>query len=126
MTNWETIRAKVHAGERLSYDDGLWLFEQRDVIQLGKLAQTVRRRIHGDVVYFNKNRHINPTNVCAFHCNFCSFKRNSDDEEGAYTWMPAQIVEHIRPTVDEGITEFHIVGGLHPDLGFDYYVDVLR
>jgi aminodeoxyfutalosine synthase len=120
------LRDKVLAGGRLAFDEGLRLFESHDLITLGRMADSVRRRIHGDVVYFNKNRHINPTNVCAFHCNFCSFKRNSDDEEGAYTWMPAQIVEHIRPTVDEGITEFHIVGGLHPDLGFDYYVDVLR
>jgi aminodeoxyfutalosine synthase len=120
------LRDKVWAGERLTYDDGLRLFASRDLITLGRMADHVRRIKHADVVYYNKNRHINPTNVCAFHCNFCSFKRNSDDEEGAYTWTPAQIVEHIRPTVDEGITEFHIVGGLHPDLGFEYYEDVLR
>lgn len=120
------IQEKVEAGERLSFDDGLRLFQTSDLLGLGRLADTVRRRKSGDVVYFNKNRHINPTNVCAFHCNFCSFARNSEKEPGAYTWMPEQIVEHIRPTVDEGITEFHIVGGLHPTLGFEYYEEVLR
>jgi aminodeoxyfutalosine synthase len=126
MTNWKTITDKVHANERLSYDEGVWLFEQRDVIQIGKLAQVVRRRLHGDKVYFNKNRHINPTNVCAFHCNFCSFARTSDNEPGAYTWMPDQMVERVRPAVEAGVREFHIVGGLHPELGFEYYLDTLE
>jgi len=120
------LRDKVLAGERLTFDDGVRLFASNDLITLGRMADSVRRRLHDDVVYFNKNRHINPTNVCAFHCNFCSFARNSEKEPGAYTWTPAQIVEHIRSTVDEGITEFHIVGGLHPQLGFEYYEDVLR
>jgi len=125
MSNWNTITGKVHANERLSYDDGVWLFEQRDVIKIGKLAQVVRRRLHGDKVYFNKNRHINPTNVCAFHCNFCSFARTSDSEPGAYTWMPDQMVERVRSAVEAGVREFHIVGGLHPQLGFEYYLDTL-
>jgi aminodeoxyfutalosine synthase len=126
MTSWESIREKVYESERLSYEDGVWLFGQRDVIKLGQLAQVVRRRKHGDKVYFNKNRHINPTNVCAFHCNFCSFARTSDDEAGAYTHMPEQIPARVRPAVEAGVREFHIVGGLHPTLGFEYYEDVLR
>jgi aminodeoxyfutalosine synthase len=126
MSDWKSIGEKVHAGERLSYDDGLWLFEQRDVIRIGKLAQEVRHRLHGDKVYFNKNRHINPTNVCAFHCNFCSFARTSDKEAGAFTYMPEQIPDKVRTAVNAGVREFHIVGGLHPELGFDYYLDVLR
>ena len=76
-------------------------------------------------MFFNQNRHINPTNVCAFHCNFCSFARPQEDSPGAYTWTPAEIVERVRPDVHERVTEFHIVGGLHPRLGFDYYVDIL-
>jgi aminodeoxyfutalosine synthase len=126
MSDWKSIGEKVHAGERLSYDDGVWLFEQRDVIKIGKLAQEVRHRLHGDKVYFNKNRHINPTNVCAFHCNFCSFARTSDKEPGAFTYMPEQIPDKVRAAVEAGVREFHIVGGLHPELGFDYYLDVLR
>ncbi|MCA0454309.1 MAG: aminofutalosine synthase MqnE [Chloroflexi bacterium] len=126
MTNWNTISDKVHAAERISYDEGVWLFEQRDIIKLGKLAQVVRKRMHGDKVYFNKNRHINPTNVCAFHCNFCSFARTSDKEAGAYTFMPNQLPDKVRAAVQAGVREFHIVGGLHPELGFEYYLDVLE
>ncbi|MFO7320369.1 MAG: aminofutalosine synthase MqnE [Chloroflexota bacterium] len=126
MSDWQSITDKVYAGERLSYDDGVWLFEQNDVIRIGKLAQVVRRRLHGDKVYFNKNRHINPTNVCAFHCNFCSFARTSDNEEGAYTYMPEEIPDRVRADVEAGVREFHIVGGLHPKLGFEYYEDLLR
>jgi aminodeoxyfutalosine synthase len=125
MSDWKSIGEKVHAGERLSYDDGVWLFEQRDVIKIGKLAQEVRHRLHGDKVYFNKNRHINPTNVCAFHCNFCSFARTSDKEAGAFTYMPEQIPDKVRAAVEAGVREFHIVGGLHPELSFEYYLDVL-
>ncbi|NOX60514.1 MAG: aminofutalosine synthase MqnE, partial [Chloroflexi bacterium] len=97
-----------------------------DLLTIGQLADLVNRRINGgEYVYFNQNRHINPTNVCAFHCNFCSFARTSDDQPGAYTWTPEEIVERIRPDVNPRITEFHIVGGLHPVLGFEYYEDVL-
>ncbi|RMF81523.1 MAG: aminofutalosine synthase MqnE [Chloroflexi bacterium] len=126
MTNWNDITEKVHAGERLSYDEGVWLFAQPDVIRIGKLAQTVRRRQHGNKVYFNKNRHINPTNLCAYHCNFCSFARFKPDSPGAYTHMPEEIPDMVRPAVEAGVREFHIVGGLHPELGFDYYVDILK
>jgi aminodeoxyfutalosine synthase len=116
---------KIAEGERVSYEEGNRLYESSDLVALGEMANLVRQRKHGDFVYFNKNRHINPTNVCAFHCNFCSFARTSDNSHGAYTYTPSQVVERIRPTVDEGITEFHIVGGLHPQLGFDYYLEIL-
>ncbi|MCP4167014.1 MAG: aminofutalosine synthase MqnE [Chloroflexi bacterium] len=121
------IIAKVLAGERLSYDDGLRLYQSHDLLTIGQLADLVNTRMNGgEYVYFNQNRHINPTNVCAFHCNFCSFARFTEDAPGAYTWTPDQIVERIRPDVHPRVTEFHIVGGLHPVLGFEYYEDVLR
>lgn len=121
------IAAKVEAGERLSFDDGLRLFQSHDLLTIGQLADLVNTRLNGGQnVYFNQNRHVNPTNVCAFHCNFCSFARTSDDAPGAYTWTPAEIVERIRPDVHPRVTEFHIVGGLHPELGFEYYEEVLR
>ena len=120
------VIARVHAGERLNYDDGLRLFRSHDLLTIGQLADLVNTRLNGNqYVYFNQNRHINPTNVCAFHCNFCSFARPLEDSPGAYTWTPAEIVERVRPDVHERVTEFHIVGGLHPRLGFDYYVDIL-
>ncbi len=121
------IIAKVEAGQRLSYDDGLRLFRSNDLLTVGQLADRVNTRLNGGKhVYFNQNRHINPTNVCAFHCNFCSFAKIKEDAPGAYTWTPQQIVERVRPDVHNRVSEFHIVGGLHPTHGFDYYVDILR
>ncbi|HID35583.1 MAG TPA: radical SAM protein, partial [Anaerolineae bacterium] len=123
----DDIAAKVVAGGRLNFDDGMRLFQSFDLLTIGQLADLVNRRINGgEYVYFNQNRHINPTNVCAFHCNFCSFARHSDDEPGAYTWTPEQILDRIRGDVHPRVTEFHIVGGLHPKLGFEYYEEVLR
>lgn len=119
--------AKVEAGERLDFADGVRLFRSHDLLTIGQMADLVnRRRNGGRYVYFNQNRHINPTNVCAFHCNFCSFARPREDSPGAYTWTPEEIVERIRPDVHPRVTEFHIVGGLHPRLGFDYYENILR
>ena len=121
------IAEKIETGQRLNDDDGLRLFRSNDLLTIGQLADLVNTRINGGQnVYFNQNRHINPTNVCAFHCNFCSFARTSDDEAGAYTWTPEQIVERIRPDVNPRVTEFHIVSGLHPDRPFEYYEEVMR
>ncbi|NTV03923.1 radical SAM protein, partial [bacterium] len=92
---------------------------------VGKLAHQVRTRLHGRHTYFNQNRHINPTNVCAAHCNFCSFRRNGDEPD-AYTWTPEQMVARVRPVATRDITEFHLVGGLHPELGLTYYEETLR
>ena len=119
------IAAKVERRERLTLEDGVRLFEARDLLAVGRLAHQVRTRLHGNYAYFNQNRHINPTNVCAAHCNFCSFRRNGNEAD-AYTWTPAQMVERVRPVATRQITEFHIVGGLHPELGLSYYEDTLR
>ncbi len=119
------VAAKVERGERLGFEDGVRLFEARDLLAVGRMAQSVRRRLHGTYAYFNQNRHINPTNVCAAHCNFCSFRRNGNEAD-AYTWTPEQMVERVRPVATPQITEFHIVGGLHPELGLSYYEDTLR
>jgi aminodeoxyfutalosine synthase len=123
--NLQDIAAKVERGERLSFEDGLRLFEARDLLAVGRLAQQVRERRHGRYAFFNQNRHINPTNICAAHCNFCSFRRNGDEPD-AYVWTPAQMVERVRPVATRNVTEFHIVGGLHPKLGLSYYEDTLR
>jgi aminodeoxyfutalosine synthase len=121
----EPIAAKVLAGERLSADDGLALFESHDLLALGWLANHVREKRHGDICYFNVNRHINPTNVCVAHCKLCAFGR-SPDAPGAYTFALEEIFQRAAQGVAEGATEFHIVGGLHPDLPFDYYLDLIR
>ena len=121
----EPIAQKVLAAERLTGDDGLALFQSHDLLALGWLANHVRERRHGNVCYFNVNRHINPTNVCVAHCKLCAFGR-SPDAPGAYTFALDEVFERAAVGVAEGATEFHIVGGLHPDLPFDYYLDLIR
>jgi len=119
------VAEKVAAGESLSYDDGVALYRSRDVHGVGRMANFVRERMHGDNTYYNRNRHINYTNVCALSCKFCSFYRKRG-EEGAYEMPVEQVVETARKAADAGATEVHIVGGLHPWLKFDYYLDMLR
>jgi aminodeoxyfutalosine synthase len=121
----EPIAQKVLAEERLSREDGLALFQSSDLLALGWLANHVREKRHGKICYFNVNRHINPTNVCVAHCKLCAFGR-SPDSPGAYTFALEEIYQRAAEGVAEGATEFHIVGGLHPDLRFDYYLDLIR
>jgi aminodeoxyfutalosine synthase len=119
------IADKVLGGETLSYDDGVALFRSRDVHGIGRLANHVREQLHGDKTYYNRNRHINYTNVCALSCKFCSFYRKRG-EEGAYEMPVEQVIATAKKAADSGATEVHIVGGLHPWLKFDYYTDMLR
>lgn len=118
------IEEKVLAGERLSFEDGVRLFETDDLPTLGRLANAVRRRRHGNVTYYNMNRHLNPTNVCYWDCAFCAYYRKPG-QEGAYTFTVEQCVEMAGQAYRAGATEVHIVGGLHPKLKFEYYLDVL-
>jgi aminodeoxyfutalosine synthase len=119
------IADKSFAGERLSHADGLALYASRDIHGIGRLANFVRERLHGDRTYYNRNRHINYTNVCALSCKFCSFYRKRG-EEGAYEMPLEQVIATAAKAADGGATEVHIVGGLHPWLKFDYYLDMLR
>ncbi len=121
----DAIAAKVHAGERLSADDGLLLLTTPDVWTVIALADSVRRKLHGDTVYYNINRHLNYSNVCALSCKFCSFYRKKG-QEGAYEFSIEQIAQEARQAAAAGATEMHIVGGLHPFLPFSYYLDMLR
>ena len=119
------IRERVLAGEILSHADGVALYRSRDIHGIGRLANFVREMLHGNNVYYNRNRHINYTNVCALSCKFCSFYRKRG-EEGAYEMPVEQVVATAMRAADAGATEVHIVGGLHPWLKFDYYLDMLR
>ena len=119
------IADKVLAGERLDADEGLRLFESNDLLAVGWLANHVREKRHGDICYYNVNRHINPTNVCGAHCKLCAFGRDANSP-GAYTFTLDEIFARAAEGVAEGATEFHIVGGLHPDLPFSYYLDLIR
>lgn len=121
----EPIAGKVAAGQPLDFEDGLTLYATRDLPGLGRLAHHVRTRLHGQTTYYNRNRHINYTNVCALSCKFCSFYRKKG-EQGAYEMPVEQVVQVAKQAYDNGATEVHIVGGLHPWLKFDYYLTMLR
>jgi aminodeoxyfutalosine synthase len=121
----QPMAAKVLAGERLSADDGILLYRSPDLLAVGWLANYVREKRHGNVTYFNVNRHINPTNVCVAHCRLCAFGRDPN-APGAYTFALEEIYQRAEQGVREGATEFHIVGGLHPDLTFDHYLELVR
>jgi aminodeoxyfutalosine synthase len=124
-TRLKPIARKVLAGERLSIDDGILLYRSSDLLAVGWLANHVREKRHGNVTYFNVNRHINPTNVCVAHCKLCAFGRDASSP-GAYTFALEEIYQRAEQGVREGATEFHIVGGLHPDLTFDHYLEMVR
>jgi len=122
--NLADIAEKVERQERLSFEDGLALFESDDLLAVGALANKVRERINGDLTYYNVNRHMNYTNVCISDCAFCGFYRRVRHPE-AYEWSVEECIEIARKAYEEGARELHIVGGLHPRLQFDYYSTLL-
>lgn len=121
----ESIRRHLDSGLRLSLDHGRILYSTPDIWTLCELADSLRRRLHGDRAYYNINRHFNYSNVCALSCRFCEFHRKPADI-GAYTRDLDHAREVARSAADAGATELHIVGGLHPTLPFSYYTDLLR
>src|SRR5258706_6523691 len=121
----EAIRQKVEAGERLSFDDGVTLYRSHDILALGYLANVVRERLHGNTTFFNVNRHINPTDVCVASCKLCAFGKRVKDPK-AYTMSLEQVWERAGHGYTEAVTEFHIVGGLHPELTLDWDCQMLR
>ncbi|MEO2008613.1 MAG: aminofutalosine synthase MqnE [Pirellulaceae bacterium] len=122
----QAIREKVEAGQRLSFDDGLFLYEPTTPLQeIGELANLVRERINGNAGYYNINTHLNPTNVCVYRCNFCAFRADLRDAKG-YLMSDAQIMERGQEAVENGCTEMHIVGGLHHQMDYQWYVNVVR
>jgi len=121
----ESIAKKVHSGQRLTLDDGWTLYNTQDLWAVLELAKLVRDRMHPGVAYYNINRHLNYSNVCALSCKFCEFARKQGDE-GEYTRDLEYIKEEGRKAAASGATEMHIVGGLNPYLPFEYYTDMLR
>lgn len=121
------VAAKVRDGERLDEADALLCLTTPHVLPLGKLADAVRRKLHGDVTYYNVNRHINPTNVCVYtyDCKFCSFAALPGEGHG-WEMTHEQVYEHAAKQGGNRVTEFHIVGGLHPDLSLDWYLEMMR
>ncbi|MBW2476850.1 MAG: aminofutalosine synthase MqnE [Deltaproteobacteria bacterium] len=120
------IETKVGRGERLSPDDAMIMFESDDLLAIGELAASVNHRRNGDQVYFNVNRHINYTNICVNQCTFCAFHRKSEDQDGSYTLALQEIQQRAQQASESGATEIHMVGGLHPELPFDFYPQMLK
>jgi len=125
MKTLESISVKVRNNQRISPDEALVLFRSNDLLSIGELAALVNERKNGHSVFFNVNRHINPTNICVNRCAFCAFSRTAG-EDGAYTLALEEICRRAVEAEGEGATEVHIVGGLHPDLPLEYYEEVLR
>ena len=119
------ILEKVQASERLSFEDSVTMFRSPDLLALGYMANLVRERMHGDVTYFNVNRHINPTDVCVASCRLCAFGKKAKDPH-AYTMSLEQVWEVAGKGYAEAVTEFHIVGGLHPELSLDWFCQMIR
>ena len=120
------IADKVEARERLSFDDGVRLFETPEFLGVGWLANRERERRHAGRTYFNHNLRLEATNVCEASCLFCSFARLTPDKPGAHTKTVEQMLDRLRARAGEALTEVHMVNGLHPELPFSYYLDLLR
>jgi aminodeoxyfutalosine synthase len=120
------ISEKLEAGERLSFDDGVQLFDCPDTLALGWLANREREKRHGARTYYNFNIRLEATNVCVASCLFCSFARLRPGDEGSYTMSLEQAWDKLRERAHQPLTEVHVVNGLHPELPFDYYLEMLR
>jgi len=121
---FDSIRSKIESGARISEAEAQTLFESNDLLAIGELAALANTRLNGDRVYFNTNRHINYTNLCVNRCTFCAFSKGVEDE-GCYTLALNDILEKCAEAVEAGATELHMVGGLHPELPFDFYLEML-
>ena len=125
MQKWEEIALRVRAGERLSSEDALILWQQAPLWHLAELAVERKEKISGNKIFYNRNFHLEPTNLCVFNCKFCSFRRPKNSPE-AWDMSMAEAMEVVRSYEGKGVTEVHIVGGVHPEHGLDYYCDMIR
>ena len=125
MQKWEEIALRVRAGERLSAEDALTLWQEAPLWRIAELAVKRKEQISGDKVYYNRNFHLEPTNLCVFNCKFCSFRRTKSSPE-AWDHSMEELEQIVRSYVGKGVTEVHIVGGVHPEHGLEYYCDMIR
>src|SRR5580765_3208237 len=122
----QNIAEKVSAGERITDEEGLLLFEKGSLPFLGALANHVRERKHGDKTYFNRNFHIEPTNVCVFTCNFCSYSRVYAHRDEGWELTMQQMLDIVKKYDNQPVTEVHIVGGVHPKMNLEFFAELLR
>lgn len=118
------IQEKVTAGERISPEEGLYLFDYADLAYLGRLANFIREQKHGDRTYFNRNFHLEPTNVCLYTCTFCSYSRLIKKRSEGWEYSKEEMMDIIKTYDDQPVTEVHIVGGVLPQYDLDFYCDL--
>lgn len=121
-----SIAEKVYNGERISDQEGIYLFEHGDLPFVGHLANYIREKKHGDLTYFNRNFHIEPTNVCVFSCKFCSYSKLYANREEGWELSIDQMVDIVKGYDGKPVTEVHIVGGVHPKMNMDYFKELIR
>ncbi|HVI48785.1 MAG TPA: aminofutalosine synthase MqnE [Chitinophaga sp.] len=125
-TSLKNIAEKILQQERITPEEGLTLFEKGDAGFLGTLANHVRERMHGDKTYFNRNFHIEPTNVCVFTCHFCSYSRLYKNREDGWELSIDQMMDIVKGYDNQPVTEVHIVGGVHPKMQLDFFVELIK
>lgn len=127
-TSLHKILEKVESSERLSFEDGVTLYNSDDILTVGRMANIVRERKNGNKVYYNINQHIDYSNICILHarCHFCAYARKNIQEDGAFELSIEEFLEKAKYALENGCTEIHSVGGLHPALPLEYYLELLR
>jgi aminodeoxyfutalosine synthase len=125
-TELAAVAEKVRNGQRITDEDGLLLFEKGSLSFLGSLANSIREKLHGDTTYFNRNFHIEPTNICVFSCNFCSYSRLYAHKEEGWELTTEQMLDIVKSYDGKPVTEVHIVGGVHPKLTMAFFADLLQ
>lgn len=123
---FHAIAQKVYGGERINEDEALLLFEEGSISFLGTLANFVREKKHGNTTYFNRNFHIEPTNVCVYTCNFCSYSRQYAHKQDGWELSHQQMMDIVKKYDDQPVTEVHIVGGVHPKLNLDFFIGLMK
>ncbi|MCC7302197.1 MAG: aminofutalosine synthase MqnE [Bacteroidia bacterium] len=123
---WNAIAEKVEKGERISDEEALLLYEKAELSYLGMLATIIRKKKNGDKTYFNRNFHIEPTNICVFDCKFCSYSRLLKQKDGQWEMSADEMMEIVHKYDGQPVTEVHIVGGVHPKMDLNFFADLLR
>lgn len=122
----QTIGSKILSGTRITAEDGLYLFENAGLPYLGALANHVREKLHGHATYFNRNFHIEPTNVCVFACKFCSYSRLYAHRDEGWELSMENMLDIVKKYDGQPVTEVHIVGGVHPKMNLEFFAELLR
>ncbi|MCK6641243.1 MAG: aminofutalosine synthase MqnE [Bacteroidia bacterium] len=125
-TELRRIANKVINRERITPEEGLFLYENGEVGFLGSLANHVRQTLHGDITYFNRNFHIEPTNICVYDCKFCSYSRLLKQKDGAWELSTEDMMKIVRSYDGQPVTEVHIVGGVHPKMGIEFFGELIK